>query len=62
MFKLLFSVPRALARKSRLARTLSFTQVSEIAQVSGESVGLPCVIPPSRSNLDVGQIWEGGVF
>ncbi len=33
MFKLFFSVPRALARKSRLARTLSFTQVSEIAQV-----------------------------
>lgn len=30
---------------------------------AGESVGMPCVIPPSRSNLDVGQIWEvGGVL
>lgn len=29
----LFSVPRALSRKSRLVRTLGFTQVSEIAQV-----------------------------
>ncbi len=63
MFKLFFSVPRALARKSRLARTLSFTQVSEIAQVCWGECRHALRYTTFKVNLDVGQIWEvGGVL